>query len=103
MGDTFSFGNFKKKVIVWAGAIGANGDADDMKAAAIVAQKRIEYALQCGEFLNQQPNSTAFQKLKDANEHLGKIIGYYEKGEKAYKDLTAVQQIYEAIQILKDD
>lgn len=90
------------RIKVWAGAIGANGDANDMKAAAIVAQGRITIALQSAN-LFQDGNSSAYQKLVNANEHLGKIIGYLEKGEKVYKDFKAVQQIFLAIQILKDD
>lgn len=90
------------RIKVWAGAIGANGDAKDMKAAAIVAQQRIDLALKTATFL-QDSNSRSFQKLVDASEHLGKVIGYLEKGEKIYKDFKAVQQIFEAIQVLKND
>jgi hypothetical protein len=97
------FETCKTKLKVWAGAIGANGDAEDMKAAAIVAQKRIDYALKFGSFLQDNKNSNGYQKLVEASEHLGKIVEYFEKGEKLYKDFKAVQQIFEAIQILKDD
>jgi hypothetical protein len=97
------FETCKTKVKIWVGAIGANGDASDMKAAAIVAQKRVNDALQFGSFLQDDKNSDAYQKLKDSSEHLGKIIEYFEKGEKVYKDIKAVQQIFEAIQVLKDD
>ncbi|QYO65849.1 hypothetical protein [Leptolyngbya sp. 7M] len=96
------FGRALTRVKVWAGAIGANGDAKDMKAAAIVAQKRIDLALNSAAFL-QSSNSNAYQKLVDASGYLNDVIEYLEKGEKIYKDLKAVNQIFQAIQVLKDD
>lgn len=96
------FGRALSRVKVWAGAIGANGDAKDMKAAAIVAQKRIDLALNSAAFL-QSSNSNAYQKLVDASGHLGDVIEYLEKGEKIYKNFKAVNQIFQAILVLKDD
>ncbi|HLA95446.1 MAG TPA: hypothetical protein VK612_06975 [Pyrinomonadaceae bacterium] len=96
------FADSLMKIKIWAGAIGANGDLDDMKAAAIVAQKRIDFALQQST-LFQGSNSSAYQKLVDANEYLGKIVEYLEAAETIQKDFKAVQQIYFAIQVLKDD
>jgi len=90
------------RVKIWAGAIGANGDVNDMKSAAIVAQKRIDMALQSAE-LFQGNNSRSYQKMVDANKHLGKIVEHLETAEKIDKDFKAVQQIYLAIQVLKDD
>ena len=96
------FGRAITRVKVWAGAIGANGDAKDMKAAAIVAQQRIDLAPKSAAFL-QETNSKSFQKLVDASAYLGKVVEYLEKGEKIYKDLKAVNQIFDAIQVLKND
>jgi hypothetical protein len=96
------FGRCKERLKIWIGAVGANGDGEDIKNAAVVAQKRVEYALQFGSLLQNQ-DSTSYQKLVSANEYLGKIIGYLEKGEAVYKDLQAIQQIYEAVKVLSDD
>lgn len=96
------FADSLTKIKIWAGAIGANGDAADIKSAAIVAQQRIVLALQAGT-LFQDKNSASYQKLVDASGHLGKIVEYLEKGEKIEKNFKAVQQIYEAVLILKDD
>ncbi len=96
------FANMKERLVVWAGAIGANGSSKDMLAAAIVAQKRVEYAMNFGSFV-QDKNSPAYDKLWTANRALGKVIEAFQKGEKAYKDFEAVQEIFEAIQVLKDD
>ena len=96
------FARYKEKLKVWAGAIGANGDAEDIKAAAVVAQKRVDSALQFGSLL-QNKDSAAYQKLLAASEYLGKIVEYLEKGEELYKDAQAIQQIYEAVKVLKDD
>jgi hypothetical protein len=96
------FADSLTKIKIWAGAIGANGDWEDMKAAAIVAQGRIDLALQSAT-LFQGNNSSSFQKMVDASEYLGKIVEYLETAEKVHKDFKAVQQIYYAIQVLKDD
>ncbi len=102
MADSTAFDRAITSIKVWAGAIGANGDSEDMKAAAIVAQKRIDLALQSST-LFQGNNSASYQKLVDASGYLGKIVEHIETGEKIVKDYTAVQQIYSAIQVLKDD
>jgi len=102
MADSTAFDRAVTAVKVWAGAIGANGDSEDIKAAAIVAQKRIDLALQSST-LFQGNNSASYQKLVDANGYLGKIVEHIETGEKIVKDYTAVQQIYSAIQVLNDD
>lgn len=96
------FDRMKSRVVVWAGAIGANGDSKDMLAAAIVAQKRVEYAMNFGSWA-QEKNSPAYDKLWTANRALGTVIEAFQKGEKAYKDFQAVQDIYQAMRILKDD
>lgn len=101
MGDDF-FDRSLTRVKVWAGAIGANGDAKDMLAAAVVAQGRVDLALQSAT-LFQNNNSNAYQKLVDASGHLGKIVEYLEAAETIKKDFEAVQKIYYAVQILKDD
>lgn len=90
------------RVKIWATALGANGDKKDLLAAARVAQKRVDLALQSATFL-QDKNSAGFQKMVEASGYLTQIIGHFEKGEKVYKDFQAVQQIYEAISVLKDD
>jgi hypothetical protein len=90
------------RVKVWAGAIGANGDVKDMLAAAIVAQKRVDLAMQSAT-LFQNNNSNAFQKLANASEHLGKIVEFLESAETIKKDFEAVEKIFYAIRILKDD
>lgn len=97
------FANALTKVKIWAGAIGPNGSPEDIKAAAIVAQERIKYALMAGDIWQNGNNSSAFQKLIDANGYLDKIVEHIENGEKIYKDVMAVIQIYDAIQVLKDD
>lgn len=97
-----SWAKIKKEVITWAGAIGANGDEKDMLNAARVAQKRVDEALKMGSVLQFQ-NSDAFQKLADASGYLTSIIGYLEKAEKIHKDIKAVQQIWAAVQVLKDE
>jgi hypothetical protein len=99
-GDLFD--TMKTRVVVWAGAIGANGSSKDMLAAAIVAQKRVDYAMTFGSWA-QEKNSPAYDQLWTANRALGKVIEAFQKGEKAYKDFEAVQNIYFAIQVLKDD
>ena len=96
------FADSLTKIKIWAGAIGANGDLEDMKAAAIVAQKRVDTALQSAS-LFQGNNSSAYQKLVDASGYLGKIVEFLENAESVHKDFKAVQQIYYAIQVLKDD
>jgi hypothetical protein len=96
------FANMKDRLVVWAGALGANGSSKDMLAAAVIAQKRVEYAMNFGSFV-QDKNSPAYDKLWTANRALGTVIEAFQKGEKAQKDFEAVQQIYEAIQVLKDD
>lgn len=96
------FDRMKHRVVVWAGAVGANGDSKDMLAAAVVAQKRVEYAMNFGAFV-QDKNSPAYDKLWTANKALGTVIEAFQKGEKAYKDFQAVQDIYSAMQVLKDD
>lgn len=102
MADKTAFDRAMTSVKVWVGAIGANGDAEDMKAAAIVAQKRIDTALQSAT-LFQGNNSRSYQKLVDASGYLGKIVEHIEAGEKIVKDFEAVQQIYSAISVLQDD
>jgi hypothetical protein len=97
------FANALTKLKIWAGAIGPNGSPEDIKAAAIVAQERITDALMFGSMWQNGNNSEAYQKLIDANEYLGKIVEHIDKGEKIYKDVQAVVQIHEAIQVLKDD
>jgi hypothetical protein len=102
MADKTAFDRAMTSVKVWMGAIGANGDAEDIKSAAIVAQKRIDMALRSST-LFQGNNSRSYQKLVDASGYLGKIVEHIEAGEKIVKDFEAVQQIYSAISVLKDD
>src|SRR5690606_21391274 len=102
MADKTAFDRAMGSIKVWMGAIGANGDAEDMKAAAIVAQKRIDMALQSAT-LFQGNNSASYQKLVDSSGCLGKIVEHSEAGEKIVKDFEAVQQIYSAISVLQDD
>lgn len=96
------FGWSIKRIKAWAGAVGANGDVEDMKAAAIVAQKRVDLALQSAS-LFQGNNSQSYQKLVDASSYLGKVVEHLETAETVYKDFKAVQAIFAAIQVLKDD
>lgn len=90
------------RVKIWASAIGLSGNPEDVTAVAIIAQGRIKYALTAGETLRNGQNSSAFQKLIDANECLRKIVEHNEKGEKFHKVVMAVIQIHEAIQVSKD-
>ncbi|HXF42993.1 MAG TPA: hypothetical protein VNK26_04570 [Pyrinomonadaceae bacterium] len=103
MADDSVIANSLYKIKVWATTLASNGTAEDLKAAATVAQERIGYALTAGEFLQNGRNSDAYQKLIDANEHLGKILEHIEKGEKVYKDVMALVQIHAAIKVLQDD
>lgn len=97
-----TWANIKKEVTTWAGAIGANGDQKDLLNAARVAQKRVDDALKMGSVLQFQ-NSDAFQKLSDASGYLTSIIEHLEKVEKIHKDIKAVQQIWAAVVVLKDE
>jgi hypothetical protein len=84
-----------------AGACAANTDLEELKAAALVGQQRIDQALMVGSFAQGQ--SGVFEKLSKANEGLGKVGESLEKVQDVCTDITAVGKIHDAIVALNDD
>lgn len=102
------FADCKKRAIIWISALGKSGEPQDLAKVAITAQERVDTALKSAQFVqNTWENSAQFNKLLQASENLGKIAGYYKSvagmKEKIEKNYEALNQIYEAMKVLKDE
>lgn len=86
------------KIKKMAGTCAAATDYDDIKAAVGDAQGKVGQALMVGEFL--QKDSGVFEKLKKANEGLGKVSEALNKAGDICLDIQAVNKIHEAVVLL---
>lgn len=102
------FAECKKRAIIWISALGKSGEPQDLAKVALTAQERVDTALKSAQFFqNTWENSARYNKLLQASENLGKIAGYYKSivgiKEKIEKNYEALNQIYQAMKVLKDD
>lgn len=102
------FADCKRRAVIWISALGKSNDPEELAKIAITAQERVDTALKSAQFVqNTWENSAKFNKLNKASETLGEIAGYYktaaEYKEKVEKNYEALNQIYEAMKILKDE
>lgn len=98
------FADCKKRVVIWISALGKNGEPQELAKVAIIAQERVDYALNSSKFLQHSwQNTEQFNKLMDVSEKLGKVAEYYQTAEKAETNYEALKQIYNAMKVLKED
>jgi len=83
------------------GACAANTELEDLKASVELAKERVDKALTVGTML--KGNSTAFEKLKQANEGLGVIGETLKTVQNVCVDVNAITKIYDAVVVLSDD
>jgi hypothetical protein len=83
------------------GQCAAVTDAEDLKASAKTAQKRIKQTLQGGKLL--QKDSRVFDYLGKANDGLGSVIESLDKAGDICMDIRAISRIHDAMKVLDDE
>jgi hypothetical protein len=81
------------------GTCAAASKFKDIKASVENAQGKVGEALMVGEFL--QKDSGVFEKLKKANEGLGKVSEALNKAGDVCLDIEAVNKIHQAVVLLE--